>query len=97
MSKRKPRNISQRDWDAVSSPPLTLGQLKKMRPASKLMPDLVESYRRSRGRPKLAHPKDLVSLRLDVDVIRAFKADGPGWQTRMNAVLAKWAKRKVGA
>jgi len=57
----------------------------------------VQAYRRSRGRPKLAHPKHLVSLRLDVNVIAAFKADGPGWQTRINAVLAKWAKRKIHA
>jgi len=97
MAKRKPRTISQRDWDAVASPPLTAAQLRKLRPASQVLPELVEAYRRSRGRPKSAHPKDLISLRLDVDVIKAFKADGPGWQTRMNAVLAKWAKRKVSA
>jgi len=71
--------------------------LRKLRPASEALPELVQAYRRSRGRPKLAHPKDLVSLRLDVNVIAAFKADGPGWQTRINAVLAKWAKRKIHA
>jgi uncharacterized protein (DUF4415 family)/uncharacterized DUF497 family protein len=97
MAKRKPKNISQKDWDAVSSLPLTAAQLRRLRPASEVLPGLVESYRRSRGRPKLAHPKDLVSLRIDADVIAAFKSDGPGWQTRMNAVLAKWARRKVGA
>jgi uncharacterized protein (DUF4415 family) len=29
-----------------------------------------------------------VSLRLDQAVVDGFKAGGPGWQTRMNAVLA---------
>lgn len=32
--------------------------------------------------------KQLVSLRLDADVLAAYRAAGPGWQSRMNAVLA---------
>jgi uncharacterized protein (DUF4415 family) len=28
-----------------------------------------------------------VTLRLDRDIVEAFKARGPGWQTRMNAAL----------
>ena len=32
-------------------------------------------------------PKALVSLRLDADVLAWFKAQGRGYQTRMNAVL----------
>ena len=32
-------------------------------------------------------PKELVSLRLDQDVLEAFQADGPGWQDRINAAL----------
>jgi uncharacterized protein (DUF4415 family) len=94
MSRRKPKHVLKEDWDAVSSPPLTRAQLEKMRPAAAAVPDLVESYRRSRGRPKTGHPKTLVSLRLDADVLRAFKAEGPGWQTRINAVLTRWAKRR---
>lgn len=93
-AKRRPPHISQEDWDAVDIPPLTDGQLKKMRPMREVHPDLVEAYLRSRGRPKSENPKTLVSLRLDSDVLKAFKAGGPGWQTRINAVLAKWAKRK---
>jgi uncharacterized protein (DUF4415 family) len=50
--------------------------------------------RRGRGRPPLDLPKRLVSLRLDQDVIEAFRADGPGWQSRVNAALRKhlWGK-----
>jgi uncharacterized protein (DUF4415 family) len=92
-SKRKPKQISRADWDAVKSPPLSRAQLAKMRPAAEAMPGLVESYRRTRGRPKTEQPKMLVSLRLDADIVRAFKKEGPGWQTRINAVLAKWARR----
>jgi len=32
-------------------------------------------------------PKASVSLRVDADVLEWFKAQGPGYQTRMNAVL----------
>jgi|SRR3954447_16513651 uncharacterized protein (DUF4415 family) len=55
--------------------------------------------RRGRGRPALDAPKKLVSLRLDQDVIERFRADGPGWQSRINAALRQhlWGKqRKVG-
>ena len=44
------------------------------------------------GRPKAEKPKVAVSLRLDQDVVDGFKAGGPGWQTRMNAVLAESLK-----
>jgi uncharacterized protein (DUF4415 family) len=43
----------------------------------------------SRGRPKLVTPKKAISLRLDADVLDRFKADGPGWQGRMNEALRK--------
>ena len=52
-----------------------------------------------RGRPKLERPRQLLSLRLPPEVIESWKASGPGWQTRMAAVLAKsvrTAKRAVG-
>lgn len=42
-----------------------------------------------RGRPKLAAPKRLVSLRLDGEVVDRLRAEGPGWQTRVNAALRK--------
>jgi uncharacterized protein (DUF4415 family) len=42
-----------------------------------------------RGRPPLDLPKRLVSLRLDQDVVDAFRAGGPGWQSRINAALRK--------
>ncbi len=94
VSRRKPRHISQADWDSVNSPTLSRAELARMRTAKEAMPDLVESYRRARGRPKTEEPKLLVSLRLDAAVVRAFKKQGPGWQTRINDVLARWAKRR---
>jgi uncharacterized protein (DUF4415 family) len=43
-----------------------------------------------RGRPA-GETKTQVSLRIDNDVLAAFRAEGPGWQSRMNAALKKAA------
>ncbi len=46
----------------------------------------------TRGRPVgsvAATTKAAIKLRVDQDVLSAFKATGRGWQTRMNAVLRK--------
>ncbi len=41
------------------------------------------------GRPRSANPRQLISLRLPPDVVRRWRATGPGWQTRMAERLAK--------
>ena len=41
--------------------------------------------------PALPGAKELVSLRIDSDVLEFFQADGPGWQERINAALRKAA------
>jgi len=43
-----------------------------------------------RGRPP-GSTKRLVSLRLDREVLDAFRAGGPGWQSRINQALRKAA------
>ncbi|HEY1298860.1 MAG TPA: BrnA antitoxin family protein [Stellaceae bacterium] len=53
--------------------------------------------RRGRGRPRVETPKKLVSLRLDQEVIDHFRAGGPGWQSRINAVLRKHLSGKGGS
>jgi uncharacterized protein (DUF4415 family) len=40
------------------------------------------------GRPR-GSEKQVVSLRIDKDVVERFKAGGPGWQTRMNEALRR--------
>ena len=44
-----------------------------------------------RGRPRLAAPRQLLSLRLPPQVVARWKATGPGWQTRMAEALEKAA------
>jgi uncharacterized protein (DUF4415 family) len=45
-----------------------------------------------RGRPPAENPKVHTGLRLDADVLEAFKAGGKGWQTRINEALKDWLK-----
>lgn len=42
-----------------------------------------------RGRPRLEHPKRQVTVRLDSDLVDRLKETGPGWQSRINAILRK--------
>ena len=42
-----------------------------------------------RGRPKLGSPKVEVKIRLDARTVEHLRGSGPGWQTRVNAVLGK--------
>lgn len=52
----------------------------------------VDAYRKGRGRPAGSGNKEQVAIRFDKEVIAAFRAAGPGWQTRMNAALKDWLK-----
>lgn len=56
--------------------------------------DRIARAKVQRGRPKAAITKVSTTIRLDPDVIDAFKADGPGWQSRMNNALRKAAGLK---
>jgi uncharacterized protein (DUF4415 family) len=86
---------SDEDWDIDGDiPPLTDEELARLRPAQEVLPPEVYAALPSRGgRPRAERPKLLVSLRLDPEVVETFKATGPGWQTRMNEVLAEAARK----
>lgn len=62
-------------------------QLAQAKPFAEAFPELFESIKRARGRPAVEKPKQVVSIRLDQDVISKFKATGKGWQARINEVL----------
>jgi uncharacterized protein (DUF4415 family) len=40
----------------------------------------------------IRRPKEIVTLRLDTEVLEWFKAQGKGYQTRINAVLKAYVK-----
>jgi uncharacterized protein (DUF4415 family) len=92
---KKPKQVSQTDWDAVDSPPLSDDILAAMKPAHETFPELAaDSARRKRGQrgPQKKPRKVLISLRLESSTVAAYKASGPGYQTRMAAVLEKHVK-----
>ena len=63
------------------------GQDEDDRPAtaSELAQCLVMA--RKRGRPAGSGIKEQVAIRLDKDILEAFRAQGQGWQTRINQAL----------
>ena len=58
------------------NPPLDAAFLADMKPSR-------------RGRPKLDAPKVEVKIRLYADTVAHLRGSGPGWQTRVNAVLGQ--------
>ena len=42
-------------------------------------------------KPSIPNAKELVSLRIDRDVLEYFQESGPGWQDRINDALRKVA------
>ena len=85
------QGFSQEDWDEVcDNPEITEEQWAQARPMTEAMPELVAAIRRMRGAQK-APTKEHLSLRLDRDVVAAWRASGPGWQARMSEVLRKAA------
>ena len=85
MPNIKKKGYSARDLREVSdNPELTKEDFAKAKPFAEALPDLAASIRRGRG-PNKAPTKQLVSLRLSGKVIEAYKAKGPGWQSRIDA------------
>lgn len=72
-------------------------EFARARPAEEVLPELFRKDAaakmvKPRGRPKSANPKTPLKLRIDPDVVDAYKAQGDGWQTRMNDALRDYAK-----
>lgn len=70
------------------NPEWTKADFKKARPASELPADILNAFPKTRG-PQKAPKKVPVSLRLSPEVVERFKADGPGWQSRIDEALKK--------
>ncbi|QCI67735.1 hypothetical protein E8M01_28045 [Phreatobacter stygius] len=77
------------------APEATDQQLRKAKPFAAAFPDLMNSIKRARGRPKLAAPKEAVTLRLDPAVVSAFRATGGEWRANMGKVLEQAAAKTL--
>lgn len=76
------------------APELTDEQIKELRPAREWFAEQDIPMPVPRGRPKAEVTKIPVTMRMDVDVVEAYKATGKGWQTRMQRVLAEHAPKR---
>jgi len=83
------------DWENVpldedDAPELTAERAAELRPAREVLPESVlNQFKRSPGRPKVDAPKQQVTLRLDADLLEHWRAQGPGWQSGINAALRR--------
>jgi uncharacterized protein (DUF4415 family) len=79
------KSIDNDDWYPTDT------ELTQFRPISEADPALLEAYQKGtlkrRGRPMMEDKKRNISIRIDPDVINAYRATGQGWQSRINALL----------
>ena len=62
----------------------------------KEMQKTLSAIQKKGGRPVSENPKVFTGIRLDADVLQAFKSSGKGWQTRINAALKQWLAEHQG-
>ena len=91
ITSKKNRLYSAADLRAVSdNPEWTRKDFGKAKRFDEVFPDLASTIRR-RGKQK-APTKKAISMRLDADVLEAYKATGANWQSRINSDLRKAMK-----
>jgi uncharacterized protein (DUF4415 family) len=73
------------------APEATDDQLKNAKPFGQLFPELAKSARR--GRPPLKKTKQMISIRLDSDVLEFYRSRGSKWQASINKALRDSMKK----
>jgi uncharacterized protein (DUF4415 family) len=94
--------MSRKEGDAASrpdedNPEWTREEIRIARPALEVIAEkfgeqAAEALRRG-GRPRKPDRKVNQTLRLDPDVLEAYRREGPGWQAHMNDVLRQHMPR----
>jgi len=93
MAKKTPNDRTSRPDE--DNPEWTREDFARARPAAEVLPEFIGEkatqalMRRSRGRPQKADRKVNQTLRMDADVLEAYRRAGKGWQTRINEVLRR--------
>ncbi|OJU91290.1 MAG: hypothetical protein BGO13_14700 [Burkholderiales bacterium 66-5] len=88
MRRARAQGQSGTDWERVRRTVLQDAQAVEETQAIAV---LIE---RKRGRPVQGEPKTAISLRVPDSVLAAFKATGPGWQSRMTDALGDWVRTR---
>ncbi|HTN62234.1 MAG TPA: BrnA antitoxin family protein [Devosia sp.] len=95
MTKKHIRDISDVEEAAIQrqiindpdAPEATDEQLAQAKPFGEAFPELMESIKRGRGRPRLVNAKEAVTLRVDPATVAKFKSMGDNWRSIMADVL----------
>ena len=66
--------------DDPENPPLTDEEMRRLKPMR------LEDF--------LPRPKEQISVRVDADVLKWLRSQGPGYQTKINAVLRAYMEQK---
>ena len=82
------RGEDRTEWNKVDS--LTDEDVDKLIAEDEGERDLVPDW--TTAKLVMPEPKHHINLRVDADVLRFFKSQGPGYQTRMNAVLRSYMR-----
>lgn len=83
----------------VDNPEWTEDDFARARPAREVLPGIVGRenaeylLQRGPGRPLKENPKKRITIRLDADLVAWIKDQGPGYQTRINAILREAMER----
>jgi uncharacterized protein (DUF4415 family) len=88
--KKNTKNISNKIWKEVESPPLSNEILSRMKPVKEKHPNIPK---RVRG-PQRDPLKIPVSIRLSPIVVAHFKSQGKGWQTKIDEILHNYIKKQ---
>lgn len=80
--------------DGEDAPRLTTDTLAGARPAAEVLreifpADVAGVFLRKPGRPKNEVCKEKITIRLSPEVVRHFRSQGKGWQSRIDDVLRK--------
>lgn len=81
----------------AENPEWTAEEIRRARPLMDMLPkETVNAVRRYRGQrgPQKSPPKELISLRVDADIVAAYRATGAGWQKGANEALRVYAKKR---
>ena len=80
----------------ADNPEWTAEEIRRARPLMDVLPkqtaEAVRRYRGQRGLQK-SPTKELISLRVDRDVVAAYRTTGAGWQKRANEALRVYARK----
>lgn len=87
MSAKDSKKKSKTDWDrleAMSDEDIDYSDI----------PPMDKNFFKT-GKLRMPKAKPLISIRIDDDILEWFKAQGPGYQTRINAVLRMYKEAQT--